>query len=151
MPRPLQAFNTIYSRGIRAVVGGSRSSLAEPLSLLGSVYGIPLVSYWASSASLSNKAIYPYFGRTYQSDAYTVKALLTIMRDTFAWHNMAVIYARDAYGNNYANGLGRNASDFELTVLRSVPYEPFSGTDGTLSGGSSTGTAVTAVAAVTTV
>jgi len=127
----LEAFNEVYSQGIRAVIGGAKSFLSEPLSQLGSVYGIPLVSYWASSQSLSNKDLYNYFARTYQSDEYTVKALLSLMSargsgtPNFNWHNIAVLHTRDTYGINYASGLERSALDFSVAVQKSIAFDSF--------------------------
>ena len=92
------------NRGADAVMAHGSSNCAT-LSLLGAVYRVPLMSFWCSSPVLSNTNEYPFFARTYGSDAVTTVALAQVVKG-FGWSNVAMLYRGDEdYTVAYATGL----------------------------------------------
>ena len=78
------------ARGVHGIVGAARSAVSTPVAQLGAVDRMPQLSYWSSSPRLSDKAVYPYFGRTYPSDALAGIAMVSTIIH-FGWKNFAVI------------------------------------------------------------
>jgi hypothetical protein len=62
------SYRQLVWRGAHAVVGAARSAVSTPLAQLGAVDEMPMMSYWSSSPSLSDKSIYSHFARTFPSD-----------------------------------------------------------------------------------
>ena len=54
------------------------------------------VSYWSSAPSLSNKAVYPYFGRTYPSDAFAGEVMVQMLT-AYKWKNVGVLHVADVF------------------------------------------------------
>ncbi|XP_004342918.1 hypothetical protein CAOG_07844 [Capsaspora owczarzaki ATCC 30864] len=54
---------SIQEQNVKGIIGPFCSSEAPAVTTVGAVYTVPTLSYSASDASLSNKAIYPYFAR----------------------------------------------------------------------------------------
>ena len=102
----IQEFNTaVFDGGAVAAVGPGRSSNCETLSLLGAIYTVPLLSYWCSSPALSDTHEYPFFARTYASDAVTVLALPQLIHE-FGWRSVSMVYrGEEEYTVAYAAGL----------------------------------------------
>lgn len=55
--------------GVVGFVGPALSSTSAVVANLGGIDQYPIISYWSSSPLLSDKARFPYFGRTFRSDA----------------------------------------------------------------------------------
>ena len=118
----IRAYRDGFSLGSRAVIGAARSAVSTVLSLLGAIDSVPMCSYWSSSPSLSNKALYPLFGRTYPSDATTTQALPQLIKSK-GWSTIGVIHTNDAYANAYAQGLRTNSPAAGVTVVATASFE----------------------------
>ena len=110
------------SKGARALIGAQRSAVSMPLALLSGIDQIPQCSFWSSSPSLSNKLLYPYFGRTFPSDAVTALAVPGLLR-YFGWASIGVVHVNDAYANAYAEGLRENAPEANVRVVATASFE----------------------------
>ena len=86
--------------GVHGIVGAARSAVSTPVAQLGAVDHMPQLSYWSSSPQLANKAVYPYFGRTYPSDALAGVAMVNSII-SYGWRNFAAINTVDAYASAY--------------------------------------------------
>ena len=102
----IEAYREGLANGGQVFVGAARSAVTTILSMLAGVDDIPGCSYWSSSPALSNKALYPTFGRTYPSDAVTTQALPQLIAQ-YGWSSIAVVHTNDAYANAYAEGACR--------------------------------------------
>lgn len=58
-----------------------RYQVSGPVSLVGQVTHTPVLSYWSTSAALSDKSIYPNFARTVPPDSLNAYAMASIMRE----------------------------------------------------------------------
>ena len=82
---------------IVGVVGPSTSSSARLLGMLATQINLPLVSYAATNAELSNSRTYTTFFRTSPSDEHLAKATVQLF-NKFAWKTCILIYENDDYG-----------------------------------------------------
>ena len=100
------AFNDAYfEHHVHAVIGPGRSSLCSTLSLLGAVYEMLILSHWCSSPYLSDTTEYPYFARTYTSDAVTAEVLPRVLIH-FGWTSVVMLYSpTEQYSAAYAASL----------------------------------------------
>jgi ABC-type branched-subunit amino acid transport system substrate-binding protein len=80
-----------------AVIGPTSSSEGVVCALVAALYKIPVVSFAATAAALSNKIQYPYFLRNVPSDvaqAQAAASLLALINQT----KVVVLYSDDTYG-----------------------------------------------------
>jgi len=99
---------------VSAVLGPTFSSVAKPTALMASAEQVPMVSYYASSAELSNNVTYPFFTRTYPSDDRVASILTRGLYDNDVsilkekdWNHVAVVYRDDAFGQGYVTRMKR--------------------------------------------
>jgi len=66
------------------------------------LYKIPMISYSATSPDLSDKTLYPYFGRVVPSDDAQGKGVSTLAK-SYGVKRMGVIASDGAYGTRLAD------------------------------------------------
>uniref|UniRef100_A0A8C4TE36 Extracellular calcium-sensing receptor-like n=1 Tax=Erpetoichthys calabaricus TaxID=27687 RepID=A0A8C4TE36_ERPCA len=81
-----------------ALVGDTGSSPSIAISRILSLFGMPMVSYFATCPCLSNKVEFPSFFRTIPSDDFQVKAMVEIIKH-FGWTWVGILGSDDEYGH----------------------------------------------------
>uniref|UniRef100_A0A8C4SHX8 Olfactory receptor C family, j1 n=1 Tax=Erpetoichthys calabaricus TaxID=27687 RepID=A0A8C4SHX8_ERPCA len=89
--------NCKKSSTIYALIGLSESPLSISVATFLSPFRIPMVSYFATCACLSNRNEYPTFFRTIPSDYHQSKALAKLVKQ-FGWTWIGVIQSDNDYG-----------------------------------------------------
>ncbi|XP_061073596.1 extracellular calcium-sensing receptor [Conger conger] len=85
------------SPSLPLIIGDSGSTLSMAISRLLNLNRVPLVSYFASCACLSDKRQFPYFFRTIPSDVNQADALARLVHH-FGWTWVGTMGADDDYG-----------------------------------------------------
>ncbi|KAA0714813.1 Extracellular calcium-sensing receptor [Triplophysa tibetana] len=96
-PRRKSSSGVCSTPSIPIIIGDSGSTLSMANSRLLNLFRIPLVSYFASCACLSDKHQFPYFFRTIPSDVNQANALARLVKH-FGWTWVGTVGADDAYG-----------------------------------------------------
>ena len=97
-------------RPVIGVVGPAYSSEAVHITPFMNIFEIPLISYSATSAKLSDKDEYEFFSRTVTSDDFQVPAIIDLLV-YFNWTYVSVLYTEEAYGIAGYEGLKKNAKE----------------------------------------
>ncbi|XP_069053822.1 extracellular calcium-sensing receptor-like [Lepisosteus oculatus] len=82
---------------VLAIVGDPGSTHSIAMSRMLGLFGVPMVSYYATCSCLSNRKEFPSFFRTIPSDTFQVKAMVQILRH-YGWTWIGVIVSNDDYG-----------------------------------------------------
>ena len=83
---------------VHAIIGPQRSSQAKFVIELGEKAQIPIISFSATSPSLSPTES-QYFVRTAQNDSSQVQAIVELVRN-YGWQEIGLIYEDTDYGND---------------------------------------------------
>ncbi|XP_042483967.1 glutamate receptor 2.9-like, partial [Macadamia integrifolia] len=97
---------------VQAIIGPETSSQANFMIDLGDEAQVPIISFSATSPSLSS-AQTPYFVRASLSDSSQVKAIASIFQ-SFGWKEAVLIYESTDYGNGRKLGIA--------TAFDEIPY-----------------------------
>ncbi|KAM9852847.1 uncharacterized protein ACBR49_003713 [Aulostomus maculatus] len=89
---------------VLGIVGDASSTRTIAISSVLGLYRVPVVSYYATCACLSNRAKFPSFFRTIPSDAFQVRALIQIL-NRFRWIWVGLLVTGDDYGLHAAQTL----------------------------------------------
>ena len=101
---------------VHAIIGPQRSKQAKFVISLGEKAQIPIISFSATSPSLS-PTLNPFFIRTSQDDFSQVKAIASIVQH-YGWRDVVLIYEDSEYGN----GLVPYLTDAFQQIDTSVSY-----------------------------
>lgn len=79
------------------IIGGFRSLVAQPVTLVADIGYIPVVSWGATSTGLSDSIAFRGHSRTIPSDAVSARGAVEICL-TLGWGKIALLYVDDSYG-----------------------------------------------------
>ncbi|KAJ8634665.1 hypothetical protein MRB53_008932 [Persea americana] len=100
---PSLALDLIKNVQVKAIIGPQTSSQAQFVVELGNKHHMPILSFSATSAFLSNLGK-PYFIQTAVCDSYQVKAIATMIK-AFGWREVVQIFEDTLYGNGVLSHL----------------------------------------------
>eukprot|EP00913_Durusdinium_trenchii_P029104 g27288.t1 len=86
------------------LIGASTSSVSTPIATMSAVQKVPQISFSATSLTLSNKDLYPFFLRTLPPDSLQALALWSWI-ETFEVPSVTCIYTTEAYGEQLFDAL----------------------------------------------
>jgi len=81
---------------VQAIIGPQKSSEAAFISKLGSVTQVPIVSFTATSPSLTYDSM-PYFVRATLNDSVQVKSIASLIK-AYGWRQVVPVYDDTEYG-----------------------------------------------------
>ncbi|XP_041796863.1 extracellular calcium-sensing receptor-like [Chelmon rostratus] len=82
---------------VLGIVGDSSSTRSIAISTVFGLYGVPVVSYFATCSCLSDRQKFPFFFRTIPSDSFQVRAMIQIL-NRFGWTWAGLLVSDDDYG-----------------------------------------------------
>lgn len=89
--------NAISHYDVVGIIGPNRSDRSIAIALLYSIARIPIISYKATTDTLSDKINYRYFLRVIPPDKHQVRAMMTFIRN-HNWTYISVLYSAGTYG-----------------------------------------------------
>jgi ABC-type branched-subunit amino acid transport system substrate-binding protein len=108
------------------VIGTDTSSSSRATAVVSGVFGIPQLSYWATSSTLDNKADYPLFMRSIPTDdalAFSVCKYWVSKGYKFA----SVVYVNDNFGEAWQAAVVKQCAKMGMKQVLTMPFS-----DGTL-------------------
>ncbi|KAF9612898.1 hypothetical protein IFM89_004314 [Coptis chinensis] len=112
----ISAYGLLKDVRVQVIVGPQKSEQAEFVAGLGNKTHVPVVSFSASSPSLSHSQM-PYFVRMTQNDTYQLEAIASIVQ-LFGWKEVVLIYE----GTDYGHGIIPYFTDAFQRINVRVPH-----------------------------
>uniref|UniRef100_A0A3P9AYH9 Extracellular calcium-sensing receptor-like n=2 Tax=Maylandia zebra TaxID=106582 RepID=A0A3P9AYH9_9CICH len=106
---------------VQAIIGATSSSTTRAVSTVIGPFFIPVISYFATCACLSDKTKYPSFLRTIPSDYYQSRALAHLVK-YFGWTWVGAIRTNSDYGNNGMATFTETAQQLGICLEYSVSF-----------------------------
>ena len=115
-----QVGNLTKRSKVIGIVGPPSSASSILVTKITRPYQVPIVSHWATSNELSNKARFPFFLRTVPPDQLAAGAIVDMLL-RFGWDYIVVIYSVDSYGIHGARELISQAEESGICIAMSAP------------------------------
>lgn len=112
----ISALDLIKNQQVKSIIGPEDSMQAEFVIDLGNTSQVPILSFSATSPSLSS-ARHPYFVRAARNDSAQVKAIIDIFK-AFKWKQAVLMYV----DNEFGEGVIPSLIDALEEVDTRVPY-----------------------------
>jgi ABC-type branched-subunit amino acid transport system substrate-binding protein len=106
-------------QGADVVLGASSSGPTASAQLALKNFGIPQMSYSATSPSLSDAGEYPTFFRSVGSDAFQAKAIANILKNELGYNNVCTIKALDDYSAAGMSAFNEAAQELDIFIAGS--------------------------------
>ncbi|CAN6251081.1 unnamed protein product [Urochloa humidicola] len=101
---------------VQAIIGPQKSSQAVFVSALGNKHQVPIISFTATSPSLSTRSL-PYFVQATACDSAQVSSIASIIK-TYGWREVVPIYV----DNNYGRGIIPDLVNALEGIDAHIPY-----------------------------
>ncbi|CAN6272195.1 unnamed protein product [Urochloa humidicola] len=101
---------------VQAIIGPQKSSQAVFVSALGNKHQVPIISFTATSTSLSSRSL-PYFVQATACDSAQVISITSIIK-TYGWREVVLIYV----DNNYGRGIIPDLVNVLEGIDAHIPY-----------------------------
>ncbi|CAN6231163.1 unnamed protein product [Urochloa humidicola] len=101
---------------VQAIIGPQKSSQAVFVSALGNKYRVPIISFTATSTSLSSRSL-PYFVQATACDSAQVISIASIIKN-YGWREVVLIYV----DNNYGRGIIPDLVNVLEGIDAHIPY-----------------------------
>jgi ionotropic glutamate receptor len=102
---------------VQAIIGPQKSSQAVFVSALGNKHQVPIISFTATSTSLSSRGL-PYFVQATARDSAQVSTIASIIK-TYGWRQVVPIYV----DNNYGRGILLDLVNVLEGIDAHIPYQ----------------------------
>uniref|UniRef100_A0A1B8Y6T1 G-protein coupled receptors family 3 profile domain-containing protein n=1 Tax=Xenopus tropicalis TaxID=8364 RepID=A0A1B8Y6T1_XENTR len=120
---PVPNYSCVGKRNIAGFIGDLTSETTVPIAQILTLYGYSQISYGATDPSLRDRAAFPYFFRTVQSDEANYFALSKLLRH-FGWNWVGIITSDDMNGmeehRSLAKYLSREGVCIEFTITMNI-------------------------------
>ncbi|CAG5115821.1 unnamed protein product [Candidula unifasciata] len=110
--------NAISHYDVVGVLGPNRSDRSIAIALLYSIARIPIMSYKATTDTLTDKSNYRYFLRVIPPDKHQVKAMLTFIKSQ-NWSYISVLYSAGTYGEPAFDNIQSLSPKFGICIATS--------------------------------
>eukprot|EP00736_Rhodelphis_marinus_P006608 Rmarinus@m.3763 len=109
--------------GVDAVIGPVTSGASLDSQLIVQQQGTPQLGFAVSNVELSEKTLYPTFGRTYPAADVGIDALAEMIHEYFQWERVGLVVATDSAGltNMELFQVAASERDIELLTVQTVP------------------------------
>jgi hypothetical protein len=105
----LALVNALRFNNITSMVGPPLSDFCLSMAAVAEAFGVPLVSFWASSLDLTSE-LYPFFARTWPSDSILISAALGLLRH-YDWNHVVTFVPNNEWGTDLCLTIERNSSE----------------------------------------
>eukprot|EP00112_Aurelia_sp_Birch-Aquarium-sp1_P017721 Seg4137.2 transcript_id=Seg4137.2/GoldUCD/mRNA.D3Y31 product="Glutamate receptor 3.1" protein_id=Seg4137.2/GoldUCD/D3Y31 len=110
-------------KNIDLVIGEFRSFCTEAIYQQAERRNIPVISYGATSSTLSNKMMYPYLFRTCPSNKYQINALNELV-EKLKWEKLGIISEKGVYGTGLMKGITEKLMEKDVRITTSEDFLP---------------------------
>ena len=100
-----------------AVVGARTSSSTGPSAIVSGVYGLPQMSFTATSPELSDRFKYPSFARVVPADDAAAGAAMHFFEQVVHSSHVALLYINDSFGNHYHQAFQHQAAQHNIVPV----------------------------------
>ncbi|CAF0983446.1 unnamed protein product [Rotaria sp. Silwood1] len=121
-----QHINSDEEEGIVGIVGPLTSNDVRFLGPLVAQIGLPLVSYGATNADLSDSRLYPTFYRTISSDSILCQAIVELFQQ-FSWATCIMICEKNDYGYGGLKLMSEHYNTI-ISIKEQITFDPWSNT-----------------------
>ncbi|XP_011079011.1 glutamate receptor 3.7 isoform X1 [Sesamum indicum] len=112
----------MIEKEVVAIVGPQSSAIASIISHVANGLHIPVISYAATSPTLSSLQ-FPYFLRTTATDSNQMAAVADII-DLYDWKEIIAVFMDNDYGRNGVTALGHELDRKRATISYRLPLCP---------------------------
>ena len=116
----LGMYGTISSSDkILTIVGSDISEASKAVAVIAGLGGTPLISYYSTATTLSDKKKYPAFSRSVPAQSFNTNGLASIIAN-FGWFKCAVLYSDSEYGTSFSADFQQYAASqgIKIALLR---------------------------------
>ncbi|XP_017945199.2 vomeronasal type-2 receptor 26 [Xenopus tropicalis] len=106
---PVPNYSCVGKRNIAGFIGDLTSETTVPIAQILTLYGYSQISYGATDPSLRDRAAFPYFFRTVQSDEANYFAISKLLSH-FGWTWVGIITSDDMSGEEEVHSLAKYLS-----------------------------------------